>query len=508
MQKVSLVNRTVAKQCDTLLRGKLVLFVFLLIATAGIALYYGVIDLPLRVDNQHYFYMSERVASGVSPYTSHFDPKHALSMFLTGAAIFVGRTIGISDIASARLLSLFILAVSIWLIWILTYHLTKSPRAAVLACLAMFTFSGYIYMGVIGSRPKVFMVLFMLSTMIFFNQGKLFWSGVSASLAFLCWQPALLMMGTLVFVLLLHQKRFYKISCALLGATLPLLVYQLYFVITDSLKEQLTQTYYFPAKFMVNNFSGFLTSLKELVNIWEHGFGTFNILPLICAFGVLSYSVSIFRKGRIRSLFANIDPGWLYVSLCMLGCFTFTFYEHQGYPDIFFVLPFIAIISAYSLGLLIENMSRFRNLVYGLIVSYLMVLIVYIPSRYHSQFTLADQLQLASEVRQMLDNNETVYAIGCTHLLAFNSSENWMKYGFFFRGVNEFIADETGVDTFMPVKEGTMPSIILLSRRPPRGSKNWLDSLYINLTTSEFKHQKIRVFKLNKQEKIGHGDKN
>jgi hypothetical protein len=502
MQFVLLFTRTVAKQYETLLRRKFVLFILLLIATAGIALYYGVIDLPLKSDNQHYFYMSERVASGVSPYTSHFDSKHAQCMLLTGAAIFVGRTIGISDIASARLLSLFILAVSIWLIWILTYHLTKSPKAAVLACLAMFTFSGYIYMGVMGSRPKVFMILFMLSTMIFFNRGKWFWSGVSASLAFLCWQPALLMMGTLVFVLLFYQKRFYNISCVLLGATLPLLVYQLYFVITDSLKEQLTQTYYFPAKFMANDFSGFLTSLTELVDLWKRGFGAFNFLPLICVFGVLSYLVSILRKGRIRAHFANVSPGWLYVSLCMLGCFAFTYYDHQGVPDTFFLLPFIAIVSASWLGLLLEKKSRYRNVMYGLIVSYLLVLIVCVPSRYNSKFTLADQLQLGNEVKQMLDNNDTVYAIGCTHLLAFNSSENWMKYGFFFRGVNEFIADKTGVDTFMPVKEGSMPSIILLSRPPPPGSKNLLDSLYIDVTTSEFKHQKIRVFKLKSRDRI------
>jgi hypothetical protein len=163
------------------------------------------------------------------------------------------------------------------------------------------------------------------------------------------------------------------------------------------------------------------------------------------------------------------------------------------------LLPFIAVISAGSLNLLVENSGRYKKAVYGVIVVYLIVLIVLGPSRHNSQFTLKDQLQLAGEVGEMLDDDETVYAIGCTHLLAFNDAENWLKCGYFFRGFDKYLADKSGNEIFMPVKGGAMPSVILLARRSPRGSEKWLDTLYTDVTPPEFKKQKIQVFKLKKR---------
>jgi hypothetical protein len=490
-------NHAALEQRDIPPEEALAFFVLSLVATMTIAFCYGIIDLPLLEDNQHYFYMSERVASGVSPYKSHFDPKQALSMLLTGAAIFAGRVIGIADLTSARFLSLVVLGISNWLAWRLTRHLTKSPQASLLAFLSMFTFPGFVYMGVMGSRPKSFLVLFMLLTTLFFVQGRLFWSGVSASLAFLCWQPGLLMMGPLVFVLILYPKRWQRIGRALVGATLPLLIYQSYFVITGSLEEQLIQTYFFPAKFMSHNFAGFIESFYRLALFWHSGLGLFNFLPLICIFGMGSRLVCfIVRKETAQSFISAASPGWLYVGLCALGCSAFTYYDHQGYPDLFFLLPFVAVISPCVIELHIGKLSHNRTLAYGLVIVYLIALIVTgIMLKPAADYTLNDQLALASKVKQMLDDNETVYAIGCTHLLAFNHSENWMKYGFFFRGVEEFVAEETGIDTFMPVKEGAMPSIVLLSRRPPRGSESWLDSLYTEQEIPAFNRQGIRVFK-------------
>ena len=124
--------------------------------TVAVGLGYDAVHTPIRTDNQHYFYMAERVASGVSPYASHFDGKHALSMLLTGAAIALGRPFGIPDMASARILSLLCLAISAWLAWLVTYRLTRSWRAAMLALLSLFAFSGYVSMAAMGSRPRSF----------------------------------------------------------------------------------------------------------------------------------------------------------------------------------------------------------------------------------------------------------------------------------------------------------------------------------------------------------------
>ena len=498
MQEVVSNNHAAAQQDDAGLKEQLAFLLLALAVTVAIALGYNALDFPLIGDSQHYFYMSERVASGVSPYPSHFDPKPAASLLLTGGAIYIGRIVGMPDVIAARLISLLVLAVSGWTAWRLTRYLTRSPKVAVLAFLAIFAFAGFVEWSVISSRPKVFLVMFMLLTMLFFAQGRFFWAGLSAALAFLTWQPALILMGILVFVLLLYPGRWRNIGYALLGAVVPLLIYQSYFVITDSVQEQLTQTFYFPAVFMNNAFLGILKSPYHMVRIWIKGFGLINILPWICAFGIVVYGLRYFSSSRAFSLPPNISPGWLYIILCMLVSVAFTYYDHQGPVDLFFLLPFIAVIAAYTLNDQIEQrFSRRRTSVYGLALTYLVALIVLGPYHRPPKYQLSDQVRLANEVKQMMDANETVYAIGNTHLLALNNSENWMKYGFFFRGVDEFIlAEETGGETFVPLKNGKLPSVVLLSRIPPRGSEQWLFSKYTDIELQGYDRQRVQVFKL------------
>jgi hypothetical protein len=189
----------------------------------------------------------------------------------------------------------------------------------------------------------------------------------------------------------------------------------------------------------------------------------------------------------------------------MYGSLAFTYYEPESWPDIFLVLPFMAIMSGWTLDRSIEDILNLKS-GFLLIASRLclfMLLVLFMMGIFCQKFepplfTLSDQYRLATVVRQYLEDNEDVYAIGSTHLLAFNHSENWMIYGSFYRGVDDFIAHKTGADIFRPVKNNTWPSIILLSHEPPRDSKNWLDALYTDITPPEFKRQHIQVFRLKK----------
>ena len=67
----------------------------------------GPAGMALLADNQHYFFIAERAASGVAPHLSQFDPKNALSLLITAAAIKVSRLSGIGDdLAAARWISI------------------------------------------------------------------------------------------------------------------------------------------------------------------------------------------------------------------------------------------------------------------------------------------------------------------------------------------------------------------------------------------------------------------
>ena len=63
-------------------------------------------DLPLTLDNQQYFFIAERAASGVPPHVSLFDSKHQAGMLLSAAAIRVGRGLGLGDVHAARVASI------------------------------------------------------------------------------------------------------------------------------------------------------------------------------------------------------------------------------------------------------------------------------------------------------------------------------------------------------------------------------------------------------------------
>ncbi len=485
-------------------RQQFLCFLLFAFVAVGVAFCYGIHELPLLGDNQHYFYISERVASSFPPHKSYFDIENSLTTLLSGMAIYVGRVVGISDLISARILSVSIFAASIGLIWLLSYHLTKSLRTSAFAALSMLSFPAYIIHSAQGCRSKVFIILFMLLTILLFCRRKPFWAGLCASLSFLCWQPSLLMLGILVIVLALYPKRFHNIGLAVLGAILPILVYEAYFIFTSSLWEQLKQAYYFPARFKLHPFGGYMKLFLELKRIWIAGFGRFNILPIIFAYGLIRYWIRVFRSTQSISSFVKKEAGWLYFHLCMYGTLAFTYYDHQWCPDIFFVLPFTAIMSGWTLDRSIEDISvilrrKFNYIASGFCLFFLLALIIIGPAKTKFPYTLSDQYRLAATVGQFLEDNESVYAIGCAHLLAFNHAENWMKYGSFFGYYDDFIAHKMGTDIFRPVKNDTWPSIILLSRRRPLGSRQWLAARYTDITPPEFKYQRIKVFKLKEE---------
>ena len=102
--------------------------------------------------------------------------------------------------------------------------------------------------------------------------------------------------------------------------------------------------------------------------------------------------------------------------------------------------------------------------------------------------TLDDQLALGRRVGAWLEEGRSVYAVGCTPLLAFNQADNHVRYGFFFRGLRGWLAEhEPG---FRPERDGAMPDIVLVSRRLfPEAT--WLEQEYRRVPRGAFGRQGI-----------------
>jgi hypothetical protein len=461
----------------------------------------GIREIPLLGDNQMYFFISERVASGHPPYTSQFDPKNALSVMLWGLAIWIGRVFGLSDVMSARALSLLIIGASTGSIWLVAYRLTGSRKAALLSALAVFSFPGYLSLSSMGCRPKSLVILFALLSINFTSRRKPFWAGFFASLGFLCWQPALLILAALLIALFLGERRWRDVSRAVMGAILPVVLYESYFVLTGTLSRQIEQAVLYPARYMSSEFSGYLLSLRELAIMWVKGFGVLNILPLAFAWGFIKiWADALRRKGGFGD-FTQKDRTFLFFALALHGTLVFTYYAHQGYPDYYFAFPFIAIVSGWALARFVDGVSRIagdravRPAVLVLSVALLVPSLIWTFSQRFS-FRLSDQYRLAEDVGRFLEEGKTVYCMGCTHLLAFDHSDNWLVHGYFADTVDRYLSDQSKGGIFEPTRNGEWPEIVLLSHYGPAGVRKWLSNRYVEITTEPFLRQNIHVYAL------------
>ena len=121
-----------------------------------------------------------------------------------------------------------------------------------------------------------------------------------------------------------------------------------------------------------------------------------------------------------------------------------------------------------------------------------------------TDFGLREQQVLATRVGRMLEEGEKIYAIECTHLLAFNRAENWSKFGFFFRGVGMYLRTEKKGEGRPCVSDrnGDRPTMVLVSHQHvPREIRRELRRSYREVFDHEFEDQGIRVFRLNRRKR-------
>ena len=198
--------------------------------------------LPLTADNQIYYYIAERVASGVPPHASEFDVKNALSTMLAGSVIYLGRQVGVDDIVAVRSLGALTVVGTFSLAWIVTYRLTRSRLAAYAVMLLIIQFRIFLLLTLMGARPKALLIpLGLLSILgVATARPRLFAAGSIAS--FLTWQPSGLCMvaGIAAFSVLPDRKT----SCRQILVTyvLVLLAYESYFIWHGILQDQLYQS--------------------------------------------------------------------------------------------------------------------------------------------------------------------------------------------------------------------------------------------------------------------------
>lgn len=490
------------RSCDRYpLEGLLALGAF----AAGVAacLVAGPTTVPFLEDNQHYFFMAERAASGVAPHVSNFDPKNMLAVLVSGASIAVGRLAGVSDVVAARVPSILAFALSAFLLAALTLRLTGSRAAAAAAGLALPTFRYLVLSATMGVRPKVFLILFMVAALYAAARRRWAAAGLGGGLAFLCWQPGAVVVVAVLLAMHMAREPLGRLAtCAGLAAA-PVVAYEAYFLLQGALGPQLTQSYLFPALYMHGELPAPDDAYRMLSWLWTTGYG-WNVLPLAALAGlaVLGHRLVTNEVGT-RDIIRQ-RPGWTVFVLTMLAAGAFTYYDHQGPPDLFFVLPFVTVLSGVAVEAVVDGLSELLNGIPSIAVATLLVVPFLVGTahtvrsvRSSTPYDLNAQRRLAREVVDS-GSKHSVYAVGrTTHLLALEHRGNWLSYSQFFRGVAGFLRDRGVGSPFVPCRRGRLPTIVLYrpGHRPP-GWPGWLDRNYRRHPLPQFTNQGIEVWGL------------
>jgi hypothetical protein len=454
--------------------------------------------LPLTLDNQHYYFVAERAASGVPPHLSHFDSKHELSMVLTAAAIRAGRALGVSDVPAARAASMVALALAAAALWALARDLSGDALAAWLALGVLLAFDGLLVMGAMGAQPKVFLVLFAACLGLWLERRPCL-AGSAAAAAFLCWQPALLLLAAAALALALAGRSLHALGRLLVGAAGTVALYHAAFWLVGALPELVEQVYRFPAGFMTHPPNDLGTNVTRFfrLSLGATAEGGWLLLFVVLLGG---FGAAFLRRPR---RVARERPGLVFLPLAGAASLAFTVYDYGTFVDDFFVLPWVAALGGLGLAWLARRIGRGRPRAIGLAAATAALaatfwLAALRPVPVPLGPTLADQQRLALEVRELIDEGRSVWAVGCTHLLAFAHADNHVPYGFFFRGMGPYLRERTHApEGWRPLRDGGMPDVILVSR-PFTGwlpeSREWFERDYRERTPLAFRLQDVRVF--------------
>lgn len=454
---------------------------------------------PLLADNEFQFFTAERVASGVPPYRSQITPKTAASFLLTGGAIALGREFGVSDMAAARAVSIGVFAIGVGLVVLLGLELTGSAWLAGLGGLAMLTFSGLVDHAVIGSRPKIFLVTFMLWALWALARRAPTTHGLAGALVALTWQPAALVMAPATVALIwVAEKRFRVLARVAVGAVSCLAVYELYFWWFGMLRESFYYSVYVPLFLMPKGGDTLATIVGSFERFWPMAFGSHQpatyLFPIVALVGIWATIRRLLGRDGDRQKTA-LELVFVAGALLSIG---FTAYDRQGPPDFFLIAPFMALCLPIGWSWFAKLWRPSWNR--PLAQAACLVMILYgAQQRAHywqfldKRYDLKSQIELAEQLQARAGPNATVYAHGCAHLLAFLHRDNWSPWGLMFRGWQQIAAhDPAHAPTLVDPGSHPLPDIVLNDRwgHPPELQKV-LRRDYTKVSGGSFERQHI-----------------
>mgnify|MGYP003296088727 CR=1 FL=1 len=303
-----------------------------------------------------YSYGGQQVAEGVPPYDAIVNRAGPLAHMIPGFGVIVSRWVGIDDIFGMRLLFLVISVACIGLVQVLGRDLFKSRLAGIATAAALFSLAGFIEYASNGPREKTAMVLFVICALLATVHQRWATTGFFIALATLTWQPVFLaaFAGTLVTILLgLDSGRTKALLRVAVGGLVPTVVTVAAYALVSDLQVFLDDFWIINARYTQQK-----SLLSDPEGAWEllvDGYGPSLWVIIVGTFAlvVLSTLALVRRTGRRDPLNAALAAqGVMFVVGLLWSMKAF-----NGWPDVFFLLPGIALAVAVLAALFMPAIS-------------------------------------------------------------------------------------------------------------------------------------------------------
>ncbi|MFL6216894.1 MAG: hypothetical protein ACJ74J_23630 [Blastocatellia bacterium] len=457
------------------------LLVLVFVFAAALMLFYRPFSQLEGGDSAIYDYIAQSILRGQLPYRDVVDIKGPASVYLSAAAVALGRLVGVSDVIAIRVFHVLMVGLLAALTFRVGVVYLRSRVVGVIAALLPYVSPAVAEMLIGGTQPKLPMVIFGLAALLLIARDRPFWSGFCGMLACLCWQPGLMFVGTafLVFSKYLTTWRDLRAVKVIIGAVVPLAVVVIYFYLAGALSD-------FWSYAMVYNYSVFGPEAKKPVadagnHLWKiirRVFDAKTVFLIIALGGLVIYIaervVVKFRRGWSDELWrdAVIFPALVYL--------LFAFINFQAGPDLIPFLPSIGLFAAWAFAKAGEWLaalapSRLASLkpqlewlvpLAALVI--VAALVVWPALRYRvGNETLQKQIEEVNTVAAMLQPDDAIYSHGTIGMLVLMNRPNMNPYVFLDWDMDTFIAARKYNGSFQALideMESRKPKLVGMSR--------------------------------------------
>lgn len=468
-ERVDAVLRSLAEE-----RRARALAIAVFVIGAGLMLLYRPFSQMEAGDSAGYDYIAQSILRGQLPYRDVVDIKTPGSMYVSAVAMAAGKLIGLRDVIAVRLFQALLVGLLSLVIFFTARVYLRNTIAALIA--SVFPVMSYKFAEwmVVGTQPKLPMILFGMLSLLLIAGDKPFWAGVCSMLAFLCWQPGLMFTGVavLIFSKYFSSWRDLRALKVMAGAALPLAIVLVYFYSRGALGDLWAWTIAF-------NYSVFrpetqrapAQALNHLWNVTNRIYGADIVLVLVAIAGFFMFAVERVRarlKGREGELFRHsvLIPPAVYFAFCIVNM--------QAGPDLIPFIPFIGMFAAWFLVQLGRFVSqRASGVRWDLLIpvgaALLMALVAVgrgLSYRIPPGFTLQDQDARFKTISDLLGPDDKIYVHGSVELLVLLNRPNLNAYTFLNQGIDRFASARRSVDftAILDEMEAGRPKLVALSR--------------------------------------------